>query len=900
MNNSLRIKRVRLVLLAFLFLQTQVLIFAQETIWTGQFNNNWSTSANWTNGVPTSGMTATIPSFVVRNPIISGTVNLDFVLQNFNYIEIAADAEVYNQATLLNYASGAMVNLGLMVNLGTLVFDNDGIFENRGTVRNYGSIDNGGPNSAAVFLNTALGIFINESNSFFNNTGQIENLGKWYINNNSSVFNYHFTYNAGIVYNSGTFENYQCARFIHDVNVYLGGDFWNYGALYLLKGDVHYMNMDGGMMMNNMQDAPTPTAVGVDISVNLGIDGTITVNPDLVNGGSYGPCYIKSINLFPKVFTCDNVGLNIATLEVIDYNGFKSSTTVKINVLPSEACNQVTECFTPVTRGNFDARASEGTSSALPFGLSCIGADINNRGRVVNDNTNDFATIGSLLSVGCSQYIEVRSNTEFDAGYEAGFIVQDGAGLLTLEALDRITIMTYRGSRFREAVSGNALLNVGLLDDNRIRAIGFTTSKSFDRIRVVVSSGVGLLGDLRVYNAYVSPDDNGNGTPDCKENNHPPVPPLCAFDGNFLSGHAGLFAGLDVESILDLALTHQDGSDYPLIIGHPGRALKFTKRSFRSIINSYPCRSLKLNKLAIGTLDVIDGLNLLNILPLHYGKLDNVLLSNTLLLALNTRIDIKKLDVKLSALCIDIPISLRAHLDADATVAALLNLANDALGGHADAALYADINATLGLVLNFWITCSEPCGTILGKVAGDILDLKATAKGNIVDLGWVNNTGFKNEEFEIERSFDGIHFETISKVASEHDGDQTRYYNATDGNPLGGEVFYRISANHADGTKSVSGIEAVYLEGNLDFAMAYPNPVTNGHFTVNLRPHLGQACLVTVVDALGKVVRTFDIDEVQSEILEIDMSQNVDGLYNVRINAFDRKAYSLPVMVQKF
>ncbi|MEZ4983063.1 MAG: hypothetical protein R2769_16060 [Saprospiraceae bacterium] len=87
MNNSLRIKRVRLVLLAFLFLQTQVLIFAQETIWTGQFNNNWSTSANWTNGVPTSGMTATIPSSVVRNPIISGTVNLDFVLQNFNYVK---------------------------------------------------------------------------------------------------------------------------------------------------------------------------------------------------------------------------------------------------------------------------------------------------------------------------------------------------------------------------------------------------------------------------------------------------------------------------------------------------------------------------------------------------------------------------------------------------------------------------------------------------------------------------------------------------------------------------------------------------------------------------------------------------------------------------------------------
>ncbi|MEZ4983064.1 MAG: hypothetical protein R2769_16065 [Saprospiraceae bacterium] len=178
----------------------------------------------------------------------------------------------------MNYASGAMVNLGLMVNLGTLVFDNDGIFENRGTVRNYGSIDNGGPNSAAVFLNTALGIFINESNSFFNSTGQIENLGKWYINNNSSVFNYHFTYNHRSDFAPAPLKIISVfARFIHDVNVYLGGDFWNYGALYCTKGDVHYMNMDGGMMMNSMQDSPTPTAVGVDISINLGIDGTITV-----------------------------------------------------------------------------------------------------------------------------------------------------------------------------------------------------------------------------------------------------------------------------------------------------------------------------------------------------------------------------------------------------------------------------------------------------------------------------------------------------------------------------------------------------------------------------------------------------------------------------------------------
>ncbi len=75
-----------------------------------------------------------------------------------------------------------------------------------------------------------------------------------------------------------------------------------------------------------------PECNTMDITVYVDENGMVTIANDAVNDGSTAACGVDSIELFPNMFDCDDIGDNIVTQVVTDENGLSSSCTAIVTV----------------------------------------------------------------------------------------------------------------------------------------------------------------------------------------------------------------------------------------------------------------------------------------------------------------------------------------------------------------------------------------------------------------------------------------------------------------------------------------------------------------------------------------------------------------------------------------
>ena len=95
-----------------------------------------------------------------------------------------------------------------------------------------------------------------------------------------------------------------------------------------------------------VQDNMPPVLTCLDVTVQLGLDGTANVSPADVNGGATDNCGITSLSTSPSVFNCSQLGSNTVTFIVFDVNGNQSSctsnATVEDTTPPMAVCNDFT------------------------------------------------------------------------------------------------------------------------------------------------------------------------------------------------------------------------------------------------------------------------------------------------------------------------------------------------------------------------------------------------------------------------------------------------------------------------------------------------------------------------------------------------------------------------------
>ncbi|RTZ49951.1 T9SS type A sorting domain-containing protein [Chryseobacterium arthrosphaerae] len=134
----------------------------------------------------------------------------------------------------------------------------------------------------------------------------------------------------------------------------------------------------------------------------------------------------------------------------------------------------------------------------------CLGCFNGSMNAVVDSDLDNSVSLSNFASVVSGNGISVKNtNTTYPAGYIAGFNVDLGSGLLTVELLSSLRIETYKKGVRQETSSSNTLLSVPLLGGTKNRSfLHLKTTKEFDEVRLYQTNVLSVFSALRIYYAF--------------------------------------------------------------------------------------------------------------------------------------------------------------------------------------------------------------------------------------------------------------------------------------------------------------------------------------------------------------------------------------------------------------
>lgn len=131
---------------------------------------------------------------------------------------------------------------------------------------------------------------------------------------------------------------------------------------------------------------------------------------------------------------------------------------------------------------------------------------------------------------------------------------------------------------------------------------------------------------------------------------------------------------------------------------------------------------------------------------------------------------------------------------------------------------------------------------------------EARLVGTEVELFWRTASELNNEYFEIQRSVDGVEYQSLGRVDGKGTTNKVSNYFFVDSQPARGFNFYRLKQVDFDGKTSYSEVRRVSFDGNVRLAVrVHPNPtvVTNINLKVFGAPE--QATAVRLFDLQGRI-----------------------------------------------
>lgn len=169
----------------------------------------------------------------------------------------------------------------------------------------------------------------------------------------------------------------------------------------------------------------------------------------------------------------------------------------------------------------------------------------------------------------------------------------------------------------------------------------------------------------------------------------------------------------------------------------------------------------------------------------------------------------------------------------------------------------------------------------VGVLPIELLSFHATDNGGSVLVNWVTATEKNTSHFLVERSANGIQWNSIGKMDAAGNSSSNRYYELTDTDPLDGISYYRLKSVDLDHSYQYSDIEVVQHEKDELFTV-YPNP-SNGSFHVKLKHSQTQNLQLSIYNVAGKLVFMDNLNS-GSENMDYHYERDLeDGIYYIRI-----------------
>lgn len=139
----------------------------------------------------------------------------------------------------------------------------------------------------------------------------------------------------------------------------------------------------------------------------------------------------------------------------------------------------------------------------------------------------------------------------------------------------------------------------------------------------------------------------------------------------------------------------------------------------------------------------------------------------------------------------------------------------------------------------------------------ELLSLTATPVDNdYIRVDWATATERNTNHFDIQRSRDGIMFNTIATLAAAGNSNERRDYAFDDHNVLKNtNYYYRIKTTDHDGSEEYTYIVTARLHGNDSYDVAlYPNPSNHDLVTLDISSSAASDINISVTNVLGQLI----------------------------------------------
>lgn len=195
------------------------------------------------------------------------------------------------------------------------------------------------------------------------------------------------------------------------------------------------------------------------------------------------------------------------------------------------------------------------------------------------------------------------------------------------------------------------------------------------------------------------------------------------------------------------------------------------------------------------------------------------------------------------------------------------------------------------------VTAPTVASTSLNR-ASKVLAFSAYPIQQTVGMEWLNNTGYKNDEFVLERSSNGIDFESIAIADAAGATDEVRKFKELDTNPLEGDNYYRLKLIYTDGDFEYTPIEKVTFNKLPNFGV-FPNPVTKEEIFIDLTLYHGKDVTISIKDQPGRTMYTEQIINLSTRRHRIDLRDFDNGLYIIQVQTDGRQLVAKKLLVTR-
>lgn len=184
-----------------------------------------------------------------------------------------------------------------------------------------------------------------------------------------------------------------------------------------------------------------------------------------------------------------------------------------------------------------------------------------------------------------------------------------------------------------------------------------------------------------------------------------------------------------------------------------------------------------------------------------------------------------------------------------------------------------------------------------------LVSFTASVKENGIALDWATASEYNNDYFEVQRSEDGVTFETIGRVEGNGTSQIRHDYQLMDAEPLIGTNYYRLKQVDIDGAFEYSNVvSANFAQIAESMISVFPNPTQKAR-EINLEMKgfaSQQEVNVQMIDLMGKVMNVMNFKTNKSGILKETIKlpiQLASGVYNLVIQDGE-KSYTKRIVVQ--